>query len=178
MARYTDVLRTGSSWQSDRGRFSLSTLLHASSIEQASVVRSSLHVPTPTHVWEARRHEFGGWPPLLSVKFPRLRQWEDKIVRLAHGNQIAGLDPTLGPGSLLLLQDIPSLPNARGERVKSGWSRPIYVLLRGLEIVCGHLERDGNDYALLSGANDAIKASLRQEELTRLSRVAGVAVPV
>jgi len=99
-------------------------------------------------------------------------------VRLAHGSPIAGLDPGLRPGSLLLLEQIPSVPDTRRERAKSGWSRPIYVLRRGLEVVCGHLEREGNDYALLSGTNDDVKASFRAEDLSRVSRVAGVAVPV
>jgi hypothetical protein len=178
MARYTDALRTGDSWQSDRGRHSLGTLLRARSVEEASSVRPYLHLPSPADVWEARRNEFGGWPSLLSVKFPRLRQWEDQIVRLAHENYIAGLDPTLRPGSLLLLEEIQSVPDAQKERTKSGWSRPIYVLRRGIEIICGHLEREGTEYSLLSGANRAIRASFHADDLLRLSRVVGVAVPV
>ncbi len=175
--RYTDALRTGGSWQSDQGRLSLEKLLQAKSLTEAFSVRTNLHVPTPTDVWEARFKEFGGWPPLLSVRFPNLRQWEDRIVRLAQGTQIAGLDPTLRPGSLLLLEETPSIPDTRSERTKSGWSRPIYVR-RGLEIVCGFLERDGDHFALLSGANGAIKTSFRADDLSQLSRVAGVAVPV
>jgi hypothetical protein len=178
LARYTDALRTGGSWQSDRGRFSLGVLLHATSLEELSSIQPDLHTPTPTDVWEARLNEFGGWPPLLSVRFPRLRQWEDKIVRLARENYIAGLDPTLRPGSLLLLEEITSAPDAHGERAKSGWSRPVYVLRRGIEIFCGHLEREGADYSLLSGADSAIKVSFHAEDLPRLSRVIGVAVPV
>jgi len=178
LARYTDALRTGGSWKSDRGRLSLGTLLHARSLEEVSSVHPYLHVPTPMDVWQDRRNEFGSWPPLLSVRLPRLRAWEDRIVRLAHGSPIAGLDPALRPGSLLLLEQIPSVPDTRRESAKSGWSRPIYVLRRGLEIVCGHLESEGTGYALLSGANDAVKASFCAEDLSRVSRVAGVAVPV
>lgn len=177
-ARYTDALRAGRSWQSDEGRFSLETLLQTRSLKGARTVHRDVPAPTPTAVWDARRNEFGGWPPLLSMQFPNLRQWEDKIVRLAHGNQIAGLDPTLTPGSLLLLEEIPSVPDARRDRMKTGWSRPIYVLRRGLEIAYGYLERDGNQFALLSGLSGAVKASFPAEELPHLSRVAGVAVPV
>jgi hypothetical protein len=114
----------------------------------------------------------------LSIRFPKLRQWEDRIVRLGEGGDITGLDPTLGPGSLLLLEDIPALPDSQLERTKSGWSRPIYVLRRGLEIICGYLERNGSDYAMLSGAHGQIKASFRPEDLASLNRVVGVAVPV
>ena len=99
-------------------------------------------------------------------------------MRLAHENYIAGLDPTLRPGSLLLLEEIQSVPDAQKERTKSGWSRPIYVLRRGIEIICGHLEREGTEYSLLSGANRAIRASFHADDLLRLSRVVGVAVPV
>ena len=178
MARYTDALRTGGSWRSDRGRFSLERLLRAGSPEEVLAVRRNVYLPTPSEVWEARRKEFGGWPPLLSVRFPNLRHWENRVVRLAHGSQIAGLDPMLGPGSLLFLEEISSIPDAPIDKAKSGWSRPIYVLRRGLEIICGYLERDGDQYAVLSGANGGVKVSFRTEDLGHLRRVTGVAVPV
>jgi hypothetical protein len=80
-------------------------------------------------------------------------QWENRVVRLAHGSQIAGLDPTLGPGSLLLLEESPSMPDPHSDRMKSGWSRPIYVLRRGLDFICGYLDKNGSHYAVLSAAN-------------------------
>jgi hypothetical protein len=178
VARYTDVLRTGSSWQSDRGRLSLERLLHAGSLAEALPARPNLHNPTPTDVWEARRNEFGGWPPLLSAKFPTLRQRENSIVRLAKECRITDLNPALSAGSLLLLEGIASVPDTRSERTKSGWSRPMYVFRKGFEIACGFLERDGNQFALLSGADGPIHTSFRAEALSQLSRVAGVAVPV
>lgn len=178
MARYTDVLRTGDSWRSDRGRFSLETLLRTPSLDEVFAFKRSIYSPTPTEVWEARLKEFGGWPPLLSVKFPKLRQWEDKIVRLAKGSQITGLDPIIGPGSLLFLNESPSIPDLQSDRAKSGWSRPIYVLRRGLEFICGYLDRDGDQYALLAGVNGKIKGSFRTEDLAQLRRVSGIAVPV
>jgi hypothetical protein len=107
-----------------------------------------------------------------------LRQWEDKIVRLAKGSQITGLDPIIGPGSLLFLNESPSIPDLQSDRAKSGWSRPIYVLRRGLEFICGYLDRDGDQYALLAGVNGKIKGSFRTEDLAQLRRVSGIAVPV
>ena len=178
LARYTDTLRSSGSWQSDRGHFSLETLLRASSIEDARAAHGNVYSPTPSEVWEARRIEFGGWPPLLSVRFPQLREWENRVLRLAHGSEIAGLDPSLGPGSLLLVEDNLATPDSFGERTKSGWSRPIYVLRRGLEFICGYLDKNGSQYAVLSAANGGVKASLRAEDLGQLSRVTGVAVPV
>jgi hypothetical protein len=178
VARYTDVLRAGGSWQSDQGRFSLERLLRASSLTDLLSVRSNLHNPTPADVWEARRNEFGGWPPLLSAAFPRLRQQENRIVRLAKESRITDLNPALSAGSLLLLEEITSVPDARSERTKSGWSRPMYVFQKGFEIACGFLERDGSQFALLSGADGAIDISFRADALSQLRRVAGVAVPV
>jgi hypothetical protein len=178
LARYTDALRTGGSWDSDQGRFSLETFLNAKSLDDARSVHRNVRLPTPTDVWEARRNEYGGWPPLLSVRFPKLRQWEDKVVRLAQGRQITGLEPTLGPGSLLVLGEIPSIPEAGSDRTKSGWSRTIYVLRRGLDIICGYLERDGNQYALISDSDSGVDALFGAEDLAQLSRVVGVAVPV
>lgn len=177
MARYSDALRTGGSWHSDQARFSLEPVLLANSLEEALASQRNAPLPRPRDVWEARREEFGGWPPLLSIRFPKLRQWEDRIVRLAAGSDIAGLDPTLGPGSLLLLESISSLPDSQLEKAKSGWSRPIYVLRRGLQIICGHLERNGSDCAI-SGGQGRIKATFRPDDLASLSQVAGVAVPV
>jgi hypothetical protein len=178
VVRYTDALRAGGSWRSDQGRFSLETLSHATSLEEAGEVPKNLHLPTPSEVWEARRKEFGGWPPLLSLRLPLLREWENRVVRLAHGTQIAGLDPMLGPGSLLLVEESPSMPDLLSGRTKSGWSRQIYVLRRGLEFICGYLDKSGSQYAVLSAANGGVKASLRTEDLGQLSRVIGVAVPV
>jgi hypothetical protein len=178
VARYTDALRTGGSWQSDREHFSLEALLHARSIEEASSLRPNLKTPTPAAIWDARCNEFGGWPSLLSVKFPRLWQWENRIVRLAQGKRIPGLDPMLRAGSLLLLEKVSSFPDTRREKTKSGWSRPIYVLRRELDIVCGFIERDGDHYALISAVNGPVKASLHPKDLTHLSRVAGAAIPV
>lgn len=177
MARYTDTLRTGGSWRSDRGRYSLDTLLRSKSIEEAWAERSDASLPTPTEVWEARLQEFGSWPPLLSARFPKLQQWENRIVRLAQGSEIAGLDPALGPGSMLLLEESPSLPDF-DDRTVSGWSRPIYALRRGFAFICGYLESNGGQYAILSGSRGKIKASFHREDLAHLSRVIGAAVPV
>jgi hypothetical protein len=71
MARYTDALRAGSSWLSDEGRFSLEALLGASRLEDAAAAGRNVDPPDPPDVWQARRSEFGGWPPLLSLKFPQ-----------------------------------------------------------------------------------------------------------
>jgi hypothetical protein len=133
----------------------------------------------PREVWETRRSEFGEWPPLLAVKFPQLRLWDDRVVRLAQGSPIRGLHPQIAPGSWMLLEKLPTIPDTRSDGSRKGWSRPIYVLRRGVEILCGYLERDGNRFALLTNSQEeSPKVTLHSDELRHVSRVCGVAVPV
>jgi hypothetical protein len=177
-ARYTDALRTGGAWASDRGRFSLETLLDARSLEDVGVVHRRVTLPAPADVWEARRKELGGWPILISMRFPELRLWEDRVIRLAKGSPIYGIDPAISPGSWLLLERIQSLPDPRSDKHKTGWSRPIYLLQRGVEMICGYLEKDSNQYALAAGAHGEVKAIFHADELCQLHRVLCAAVPV
>jgi hypothetical protein len=179
VARYTDTLRSGGSWFSDKGRFSLEALLNARRLEDALILNRTPALPTSSDVWEARRREFVEWPPLLSMKFPHLRQWDDRIVRLGETSAVGGLDPAIGPGSWMLLEKIPKIPDTRNDKRKSGWSRPLYILRRGVQTLCGYLERDADQYALLSNSfSGEVKTAFGRDELPSLSRVAGVAVPV
>jgi hypothetical protein len=79
----------------------------------------------------------------------------------------------------MLLEEIPKIPDTQSEGRTRGWSRPLYVLRRGLETFCGYLEREGNQFALLSNSySGGVRVAFRAEELPSLNRVAGVAVPV
>ena len=55
VTRYTDALRVGSSWVSDKGRFSLETLLKASSLEEVWLLHRNAYLPTPAEVWRLGR---------------------------------------------------------------------------------------------------------------------------
>jgi hypothetical protein len=177
--RYTDALRAGGSWFSDKGQFSVESLLNASHLEDAFVLNRIPNRPTPSEVWDALRRQYVEWPTLLSMKFPELRHWDDRILRLGEGSAVGGLDPAIGPGSWMLLEKVPKIPDPQRDRRTSGWSRPLYVFRRGIETFYGYLEHEGHQYALLS-SNDSggVKVAFRGEELTSLRRVAGVAVPV
>jgi hypothetical protein len=178
-ARYTDSIQTGGFAITDAGRFSLETLLNTTHWTDMLTTGPEAHLPRPSWVWEAYRKEFVEWPPLLSLKFPQLSLSGDRVVRLADGNSIQGLDPSISSGSWMLLENSPAIPDTRGDQRKTGWSRPIYVLRRGLEILCGYLERDGVGYALISSPyGHGAKVVFRQEELGELRRVAGVTVSV
>jgi hypothetical protein len=153
-------------------------LLNATSLEEATLARISAHLPTPIEVWDVWKKEFVELSLLLAVKFPQLHLWDNRIVRMAQGCSINGLDPSITPGSWLFLGTIPWLPDPQNDAKKTGWSRPIYVLRRGLKIFCGYLERDGNQYALLSNLRQEPKAVFRAEDFSELNNVAGVVVPV
>jgi hypothetical protein len=177
-ARYTDVLRAGGLLRSDKGRFSLESVLSARRIEDLLDRPSSARSPTPDDVWEGLRREWVEWPPLLSMKFPHLRQWDERIMRLAEGCNISGLDPSIRPGSCVLLEKAPAIPDRRSEVTKTGWSRPLYMLRKGMKHFCGYLDREGKQYVLLSDAGGERKITFRADELSSLSCVVGVAVPV
>jgi len=79
----------------------------------------------------------------------------------------------------MLLEKLPVIPDTRNEVSKRGWGRPMYILRRGVEVLCGHLERDGNHFSLLSHSHaGSAKVTFHSDELGDLSRVCGVAVPV
>jgi hypothetical protein len=142
-------------------------------------LHQSAHLPTPSAVWEDRRKEFPEWPILLSANFPQLRSWGKRVVRLSEGININGLDPSLSPGSLIVLEKISKTPDTRSDASKAGWSRPLYALRRGAKIFCGYLEREGQQFALFSDPRKPEQIiTFRPVELPQLSRVAGVAVPM
>lgn len=179
LARYTDTLRASDSWLSDKGKFSLETVLNSNSLDEAQALHRKAHLPIPSEVWEARRKEFPEWPPLLSMTFPQLRLWDERMMRLTQGSGISDLAPSIGPGSWMLLEKLAAIPDLRRDVRKSGWSRPIYAVRRGLETVLGYLERDGNQHVLLSDSSGGDQnATVRADELSQLHRVAGIAVPV
>jgi hypothetical protein len=178
-ARYTDALRTGGSLITDTGRFSLETLLNARHWADVLATTPEVRLPQPVKAWEVYRTELVEWTPLLSHKFPELRLWSDRALRLANEYAIQGLDPAIAPGSWMFLEKVPAIPDVQNEQRKSGWSRPIYVLRRGLKTICGYLERDGSGYALLSSAYGyGSKTTLVRDELKNLWRVGCVLIPV
>jgi hypothetical protein len=178
-ARYTDSLRTGGSLLSDHGRFSLETLLQVRQWVDVQKAIPEVRLPQPLQAWEAYRRELVEWVPLLYIKHPEFHLWSDRTLRLAKGIALHGLDPAISPGSWMMLEKVPSAPDIQSEQKKSGWSRPIYVLRRKMETICGYLERDGAGYALLSSAyGHGSKTALAQDEFKNLWRAGCVLIPV
>ncbi|MBB5061167.1 hypothetical protein HDF16_005903 [Granulicella aggregans] len=177
--RYTDALQSGGYTIRDTGRFSLDSLLTTKNYADLLVPRQIASTPMPREVWETRRQEFAEWPSLLAVRFPQLRIWDDRVIRLAQEKAIEGLSPAIKPGTWMLLEPLSSVPDTRVDARKRGWSQPIYVLRRGVEIICGRLVREGNRFVLLANPNDVgSKIVLDADDLRDVSRVSGVAVPV
>jgi hypothetical protein len=92
MARYTDALHAGRSPLLDQGRFSLETLLKARHIEDLMNRSLSARPPIPAAVWEGLRKEWVEWPSLLSMKFPHLQQWNERILRVTEEHTIPRSD--------------------------------------------------------------------------------------
>jgi hypothetical protein len=178
-ARDTDTLRTGGSLVTDTGRFSLETLLNARQWADVLAITPQVRLPQPVKAWEVYRRELVEWAPLLSYKFPELHLWSDRALRLANGCAIQGLDPAIAPGSWMFLEKAPAIPDVQSEQRKTGWSRPIYVLRKGLDTICGYIERDGAGHALLSSAYGyESKTILAKDELKDLWRAGCVLIPV
>ncbi|MEG9437794.1 hypothetical protein JAO29_16725 [Edaphobacter sp. HDX4] len=179
VARYTDSLRGRRPPPSDQDRYSLDTLLRARHLKDLSDLSHRAVPPVPRERWTALRKDFVEWPLLLSMKFPQLRSWDNRIIRLPRGGAIPGIDPSIRPGSLLLIENVSGIPELQTQTRKTGWSRPIYALRRGAEIFCGYLQREGNRYALRPKSDgDSQAITFSQNELSQLHLVSGVAVPV
>jgi hypothetical protein len=178
-ARYTDSLRANGSLPSDRGRFSLEALLQVRRLGELGGGRRTAQEPQPGETWQARRREFPEWPSLLSMQFPRLRTWGDRIVRLAQSSAFPEIEPPISAGSLLLLGEATEAPDPVDYSRKLGWSRPLYALHRGTEFVFGHLDREGDHFALRShrGGYES-PMLLENDEHRELRPVHGIAVPV
>jgi hypothetical protein len=178
-ARYSDVLRLQRPMPSDRGRYSLDTLLNAQHLRDLTVAVRRSHPPVPRDRWLKLRDDFIEWPALLSLRFPQLSSVDERIIRLADGIAIQELDPPVVPGSMILVEAILGFPDVQRGAKEAGWRRPLYALRRGPDLLCGHLDRTGNQYFLLTETRRSGSAvPLVQDELQQLSVISGVAVPV
>jgi len=176
-ARYADLLRVGGYRLRDYERFSLDSLLGATRLDDVIANMNTARAPFPADVWAARRREIAEWPAILSLKFPRLQPFEDLVIRIADERRLVDLEPPLSRGSWLLIEKPADLKTPQAITGR-GWSRPLYVLRRGLEMIVGHLNCDGDQYALMDGVSERDAYKLAAHEVRSLSKVCGVAVPL
>jgi len=179
LTRYTDALRVHRPMHSELGRYSLDTLLNTRHLADLSGTSRAPHTPVPRDRWTALRKEFVEWPMLLSLRFPQLRSLDERVVRLPQGSALQGIDPPIAPGSLIFLEEIIGVPEIQSDTAKTGWSRRIYGLRRGADLLCGYLDRDDSRYVLLADARGAREPILiHQDELPQLKNITGIAVLV
>lgn len=178
--RYGDALRAGQLLPSDRGRFSLQTLLAARTLKDIAGSLRQSQPPQPVERWRALRDQYAEWSAPLSMRYPSPRLVQDQILHLPQGAEVRDLSPPLNPGSVLFL-DKHSVISDRSVKVtqpESGWQRQLYALQRGGEILCGYLRRDGVRFHLSGGVSERASTILSESDMERLYRVGGVVVPV
>lgn len=178
-ARYSDVFCGGGAPINDDDRFTLATMLSARSVDDLLIQRSEDSLWPISLANDRRGREFLERSSLLRFKFPDLRLRADPVIRLSRGCEWEDLEPRLAAGSWMLLQPIAGLPDAENELARKGWSRPLYVLRRGLRFVTGRLERDSSGPALVwNDGSQVHKENLAPADLSSLYRVSGVAAPI
>lgn len=84
-----------------------------------------------------------------------MEQFKHRLIRLHQTQPFQGLDPLIGRGAIALLEEMDRIPDTRQERKKLGWDRPIYAIRRDGEILCGHLDNDGQHVALIPHARSS-----------------------
>ena len=176
--RYTDALRAVGSLPSDRLRYSLSTLLQASTLENLPDLSVKAAPPEPVGRWNDLKRDFPEWPGLLSTKYPCTSELGPHVVRLGESKSISGLEPAMAFGSLLLLKSAAAQAlSQQHDTGARGWYKPIYALRRGADLLIGHLARDGQSFAIQANPPE-IDAVLRIADLPFLRQVSGVAIPL
>lgn len=175
VSRYTDSLRVNGALRSDRNRYSLQSLLQAKHLDDIPAPEPSAPSPEPSSEWQNQRKDYGEWPSLLSLKFPNLRSMGGQVVRLARGIAIAGLEPSLRPGSFVAVEQMRDFPEADGGERREGWAKPLYLFQQGEDFLCGPIEGASTERALVT-TTETIR--LLPKDMAHLHRVIGVAVPV
>jgi hypothetical protein len=179
MARFSDTMRLGGYRLQDSSRNSLEAMLAMRSSSELHEPKREAAVPHPLDVWDQQVQEIGEYSALFAMKFPRPSAIADRVLRLGHSRLVAGADAQLGTGSFLLMESMTTLPDLENKSDSSGWSRPLYAIRRGVEIVLGHIRRDGSRLQLVPETGrygDPVTFTVR--ELNQLHRIAGAVVPV
>src|SRR5260370_30115195 len=178
-ARFTDVLKSLDFWRDESKSYSLETLLAATKLSDLPLIFPNAERPSPRHRWTSIREEWGEWSPLLSMVMPRLRDVEDKMLRIYQSDLFGGLDPLIPPGSVALLEEIDGLPDTHEDSVKDEWERPIYAMRHGQDILCGYIENHGHHIALVPHPlSISRRKTFLRHQVSVLGRFTFVAGPV
>lgn len=179
MARFSDTMRLGGYRLQDSSRNSLEALLGMTNVSQLSQPQQEAVIPKPFDVWDRQVQEIGEYSALFAMKFPRPSAIADRVLRLGASTILRDADTRLGTGSWLVTENVTTLPDLDANRETSGWSRPLYAMRRGLELMFGHVERDGSRLKLLPhGGADGTPITFSVSDLDQLQRICGAVVPV
>lgn len=177
--RLSDVFRVLKMWGPTVQQLSLTTLLD---VDRAVDLPSSFDAaprPEPFNQWNKILEEWGEWPSLISMAFPRIGTRQEHFLRLSQARQFGGLRPIVGDGAIVHIDDQDVHPTKNGGNEQEGWDRPIYVLRHRGETLIGYLESDETHLALqphpLAGIPRILFPRARVEIL---GRVTGIASPV
>lgn len=178
--RFTDVLRTLGLWTDESEYYSLAALMNATTHDDLPTVFPEAAAPDPVARWQPMLDEWGEWPTLLSMAVPDLRKWGHRILRIDQSAWFKGLDPIVAPHSVAVLDELNLTPSSLEEKHQYNWDRPIFALRHERRTICGYLEVDGPNLALIPHpfASGVPRMNFPRRHVQILGRIAGVASPL
>jgi hypothetical protein len=146
--RPSDVFRVLKMWSPTVQQLSLTTLLDVERAVDLPLPFDAPPRPEPFNQWNELLEQWGEWPSLVSMTFPRLGTGQEHFLRLSQTRQFGGLHPIIGDGSIVDIDDQDVQPPKNGRNEQEGWNRPIYALRHRGGILFGYLESDETHLAL------------------------------
>jgi len=149
MTRFSDVFRLLGLWRDDSDRFSLDTWIKAEHLRDVQLSPRGAERPEPYSRWESIVDNWGEWPALLSMAFPRMSKLQNRLLHVDQIELFPGLTPVIRPGAIALLEETEGFSNIQAGRALFEWERPIYAIRYKERIFCGYLDSDGEHIALI-----------------------------
>jgi len=177
-ASYSDVLRLLSYLiDFEEGLYSLEELLRVKNLEELEDVTHGLEAAYPEQLWLQLLGELGNWSALMPNFFPALSSFQNRVIRVQHGEDFQGPFPMLSAGSWLLLNRTSEWIDDSRYEDEIAWERPLYVLRKDRRLFCGHIRRDDVRWYLTTQShNRRVFTPIPARELRELRRVEGVVV--
>jgi hypothetical protein len=177
--RFRDVLRSLRLWRDEANHYSLTTWLKAQSLEDLPSMPGAAAVPEPYDSWRTFLSEWGEWPALLSMIFPRMEQLQHQLLRIRRNDVFDGLAPLVRPGSVALLEELEHLPLSQGDNKKHDWDRPMYAIRHNQDVLCGYVENDGKRFTLVPHPqSSARRISFLHHQTTVVGRFVAIVSPL
>ena len=177
--RFSDVLKLLKLWRPEVHQYSLATLMGVKSLNELPSSYDPPPAPIPVPQWQELLEEWGEWPTLLSMTFPRLADRRHRLLRLIPSRQFPGLNPMIRPGSFAVLEERDISPPRNGSGGRDLWSRPVYVVGFQDKTIFGYLEGSDSHLALEAHPLAGIpRLRFHRNRVQILGRVIAVASPL